>query len=89
MDNLSTFNNGSLNKRILLLDEYQKLVAKYGKTMIDKVRSGKIIIGMSKDLLIMSWGEPDKINRNSYGADQWVYDNQYVYVKNGKVEGWN
>ena len=57
--------------------------------MVNVMREHCIVVGMSKDLLIMSWGKPDRVNSNSYGADQWVYGNQYIYVNNGKVEGWN
>ena len=81
--------NESDEINILTNTEYEKLVAKYGKTMVDAMRQRTIKIGMNKELLIMSWGKPDEINSNSYGADQWVYGTQYVYVNNGKVEGWN
>ena len=87
MEWLDNNDDGEIN--VLIDIEYQKLVTKYGKTMVDAVRQHRIRIGMTKDLLIMSWGEPDEINSNSYGADQWVYGTQYVYVNNGKVEGWN
>lgn len=74
---------------ILTENDYYNLVAKYGSTMVNVMRNHRIKVGMNKYLLIMSWGLPDEINSNSYGADQWVYGTQYVYVNNGKVEGWN
>ena len=79
--------DGEVN--ILTEKTYHNLMAKYGVTMVNAMRNHRIKVGMNKDLLIMSWGKPDKINSNSYGADQWVYDTQCVYVNNGKVEGWN
>lgn len=79
--------DGEVN--ILTENAYHNLVSKYGVTMVNAMRNHYIKVGMSKDLLIMSWGKPDEINSNSYGADQWVYGTQYVYVNNGKVEGWN
>lgn len=75
---------------ILTDDDYQKLITKYGKAMVNAMREHVIRIGMSKELLIMSWGKPKEINYNSYGADQWVYGySQYVYVNDNKIEGWN
>ena len=74
---------------ILTENAYHNLVTKYGVEMVNVMRNHRIKIGMNKELLIMSWGKPDKINSNSYGADQWVYGTQCVYVNNGKVEGWN
>ena len=51
--------------------------------------------GMTRCAVLASWGHPNRINRASYG-DQFVYcgdsnciRNQYVYVRRGRVEGWN
>ena len=82
-------NNEDGEVNILTEKAYHNLVTKYGVTMVNAMRKHFIKIGMNKDLLIMSWGKPDEINSNTYGADQWVYGTQYVYVKNGKIEGWN
>lgn len=86
--------NSSLNK-IMLSDEYHNLVKKYGKSMVETVRQNKIQIGMPEELLIKSWGKPDRINKASYG-NQWVYneddeyyDTIYVYIQNGKIIAWN
>jgi hypothetical protein len=62
----------------------------------DAVQSRSIRVGMSRCAVLASWGNPSKINRASYG-DQWVYcrdgayciNNQYVYVRHGRVTGWN
>ena len=80
------------NEKVYILTEnaYHNLVSKNGVTMVNAMRNHCIKIGMSKELLIMSWGKPEKINYNSYGADQWVYyGGSCIYVNNGKVEGWN
>lgn len=47
-------------------------------------------VGMSaSDVRKTKWGEPDKINKDTYSwgtTEQWVYDNKgYVYFENGKV----
>ncbi|MEQ3238072.1 hypothetical protein [Bacteroides cellulosilyticus] len=65
-----------------------KIKSKYGVDMYNAAMNGKIKIGMSKELVKLAWGEPSDINRADYG-EQWVYDNQYIYFKNGKVTGFN
>lgn len=72
-------------------ERIKNLKKKYGASMVNSALEGKIMIGMPKGLVILAWGEPDKINRASYG-DQWVYGSSYikcVYFENGKVTGWN
>lgn len=52
---------------------------------------GRIVKGMSEDHVKDILGRPDHINRSSRD-DQWVYydgdESQYVYVRDGKVTGW-
>lgn len=55
----------------------------------DLAAAHKIAVGMPEDLLIKSWGNPEKRNVSSHGSDQWVYRlGTYVYVENGKVSSW-
>ena len=76
--------------RFILKDAYDRLVTKYGIDMVHKAFNNKICVGMPEELLILSWGKPSDINRNSYNeSDQWVYDSQYVYLKNGIVTAWS
>ena len=62
-------------------------------TQVDIVHltgNSKVRVGMTADDVEKSWGPPEKINRSSYGSDQWVYDGQYVYVdSSGCVTAWN
>jgi len=53
------------------------------------IKDEKVRVGMSKNALICSWGNPESINRSSYGADQYIYDGQYVYVRGNRVTAWN
>lgn len=78
----------SAKRTIFEKNEWDKLVSKYGLSVMSDVLSNKIRVGMPKQLLIMSWGNPQRINSASYG-DQYVYNGQYVYVKGGKVTSWN
>lgn len=75
--------------KIVTLDYYNSLVSTYGEENIEKARKSVIAVGMPEDCVVLSWGKPDKINRNSYGPAQWVYGHQYVYIEDGVVTAWN
>lgn len=68
--------------------ESDRIKAKYGVSTWKAIMTFSIFIGMSESALIESWGQPEEINYSSYG-EQWVYTNGYVYLRNGKVTGWN
>ena len=68
--------------------ESDKWKRKYGEYCWKKILHNEIYIGMPKSAVKLAWGEPKYINDASYG-EQWVYSNGYVYIKNGKVTGWN
>lgn len=55
---------------------------------IAQIRKGIVRIGMSKDLVKLTLGKPDKINRTTSGYEvdeQWVYSNSYYYFTNGRL----
>jgi hypothetical protein len=70
----------------------QKLIKQFGLNTYKKLNNGNIWIGMTKEMLIISKGNPLKVNRSvgSWGvSEQWVYQNNlYVYLKNGIVESY-
>ncbi len=54
----------------------------------------EVIIGMPEVMVRLSWGKPDKINKSSYGSDQWIYSqggysSKYLYMKDGRLKGFN
>lgn len=51
--------------------------------------NNKICVGMEDVLVLLAWGNPDKINSDSFGTYQWVYKDQYVYIEDGKVKAFN
>ncbi len=63
-------------------------ISKYGKEMVETALEGSVVIGMPSELVKIAKGSPDKINKASYGQ-QWVYKHKYIYIKDGKVTGWN
>ena len=65
-------------------------------TYLSAIGRHEIMMGMTSDDLIKSWGEPADINEtvtNAGSSQQWVYvtpsGRQYVYVTNGVITGWN
>lgn len=72
--------NINLKERKLLLTK------KYGAGNADAILKGVVKLGMTRDMCIESWGEPEKRNttKGSYGVhEQWVYYSQYLYFENG------
>lgn len=64
------------------------LCQRYGNEYCHLIIQKKVKIGMTQDMCIDSWGEPDDINRtttNSDVSEQWVYDKRglYLYFTNG------
>jgi len=67
--------------------------ARQRRLIKEAIRNKQVMIGMTKDDVIASWGRPDDINRSisaSGTSEQWVYergdyDSQYVYFDNGVV----
>lgn len=70
----------------------KELIIKYGHADGTKIFQGYIWIGMTKEMVLESWGEPKDINRSvgSWGVhEQWIYyGDKYVYIENGKLASW-
>ena len=67
---------------------YKSLILKYGKIYAKLVYNQEVRIGMTKKMVIDSWGEPSKINRTvteSVTEEQWIYSDSYLYFTNGKL----
>ena len=64
------------------------LIKKFGKYYAKLILSNKVQIGMTKEMVRESWGDPDDINRTigSFGVhEQWCYGYQYLYFEDGKL----
>lgn len=62
------------------------------KTDFGLIDNGRIRVGMSVCGLLAARGLPWTINESSYGPDQYVYRSgrpHYIYIDQGKVDGWN
>ncbi|HRK55514.1 MAG TPA: hypothetical protein PK185_16485 [Cyclobacteriaceae bacterium] len=69
-------------------EEADKYKTKFGAEDWNRILTGKVRIGFTEEMTILSWGEPQKINKSSYG-NQWIYDDQYLYFENGKLKSFN
>jgi hypothetical protein len=52
------------------------------------IEEGKVKIGMSREQVRLSWGEPKDINSTITRrgtSEQWVYSGNYLYFENGKL----
>jgi len=61
---------------------------KWAHGMWDAIKAAKIKIGMTPEMVEMSWGKPQKINQTagSWGIhEQWIYEDQYLYFENGTL----
>ncbi|CAM1366096.1 conserved hypothetical protein [Tenacibaculum litopenaei] len=81
------------NARVKQIELDKKYIAEYGRKTYDKLKKGYFWIGMSKEMAILSLGEPNKKNKsvNSWETrEQWVYPNSglYLYFKNGKLSSY-
>jgi hypothetical protein len=69
----------------------KEMIKKYGKKWGKIVGEKEIMIGMTKEMVLDSWGRPNDINRTvgSWGVhEQWVYSSSYLYFENGKLTSW-
>ncbi len=60
--------------------------------LVKAIREAGIILGMTREMVIASWGEPQDVHRTagSWGIhEQWIYgNNQYVYFENDILTSW-
>lgn len=81
-----------LQRKLAEIKRKKELINKYGQTNGIKIFAGYIWIGMTKEMVLESWGEPKDINRTvgSWGVhEQWIYyGDKYLYIENGKLTSW-
>ncbi len=66
-------------------------VKKYGRESGDRVLNGQIWKGMTKEMVMDSWGKPDKKHKDVYKwgtFEQWYYGDVTYFFKNGKLIDW-
>lgn len=81
-------NKDKATKQKDIEDRAKEMIKKYGPHYGKIVNEGRYAIGMTKQMILDSIGNPKDINRTvgSWGShEQWVYENFYIYFENGKV----
>jgi hypothetical protein len=73
------------------VDRRTYLDNKYGTSMAEKMIAGKIWKGMTAEMVLDSWGKPQKINR-TINADlireEWIYKNSWIFLENNTLVEW-
>lgn len=75
-------------QRILTKQEAEKIRLKFGDKNWNVILDQNVIVGFTEEMTKFSWGEPNKINKSSYG-DQWVYGTRYLYFEKGLLKSFN
>jgi hypothetical protein len=68
-----------------------RIRSKYSAKDAERIIRGQIWLGMTKEMMIDSWGQPEEINRSvgSWGVhEQCIYGDTYVYIENVIVTSW-
>jgi hypothetical protein len=75
-------------RRAFYLTNPEELFPDWTEKVWDSIKQQKVYIGMDKEMCILSWGIPKRINRttHSWGVrEQWVYGESYLYFENDKL----
>ncbi|TNF31615.1 MAG: hypothetical protein EP314_00745 [Bacteroidetes bacterium] len=78
-------------QKIQRTEKLEQLVSKYGRANGEKIFKGIIWLGMTKEMVLDSWGNPEQTNRSvgSWGVhEQLVYGSQYLYIRDNRLSSW-
>jgi hypothetical protein len=93
----------SLNERINEIDQLlvknmspearlQLMVEKYGKRKGPMIAEGRVWTGVSQEMALDSWGEPENKKRSegTWGVNEtWYYpEGKYIFFENGRLSDW-
>lgn len=88
LDTFEIRNIAFLDNRAMLKSKYNNLAKTYGYEFVNCVLKETIKVGMPEKLLVLSWGEPDRIHSSSDGSKMFVYKDTYVFIKSGRITSW-
>ena len=67
----------------------KELTKKYGSTNAKAIVNGSVLLGMTKEMCYIAWGQPYTINKSTSKGiitEKWVYNTlQFLVFKNGRV----
>ncbi len=64
--------------------QVENLVSQYGRENWKLIARGDIKRGMTREMVRLSLGNP-KTTKTIHIFDQWIYENKYLYFRNGKL----
>jgi hypothetical protein len=73
------------------VDRFTYLDNKYGTTVAAKMFAGKIWKGMTAEMILDSWGKPQKVNRTidvEIIREEWIYKNSWLFIENNSLIDW-
>lgn len=59
--------SNTIENSLVSPETIEQFMKKYGQGMVKTALDGKIKVGMHKELVVLAWGKPDRINTASYG----------------------
>ena len=73
-------------------EKLETMIEKYGKKKGPMIADGRVWVGVSPEMALDSWGNPDskKKSEGSWGVNEtWYYpDGKYIFFENGRVSKW-
>jgi len=73
---------------VFYADDADRYKEEFGEKNWNTILKEDILIGFTEEMVELSWGRPESINKSSYG-DQWVYSGRYLYFEYGKLKSFN
>lgn len=73
------------------MTRFEHLEKKYGTRLASQISAGKIWKGMTSQMVLDSWGQPQKINRSiggNYTREEWIYKNTWLFIENNTLIEW-
>ena len=72
-------------------EQRELYILKYGEEIGNKIAYKQIWTGMTDEMVMESWGEPDRVDQNieAWGTfTQWYYGDVTFFFKDGKLTEW-
>ena len=73
-------------------EKLETMIEKYGKKKGPMIADGRVWVGVSPEMALDSWGNPDskKKSEGSWGVNEtWYYpDGKYIFFENGRLSKW-
>ncbi len=82
---------GKAQKEIKEERQLEKNISNFSPNIQNLIKQKKIEIGMTDEQVLLSWGQPSRINKSVYNwgtEEQWVYERAYLYFKGGVLRSY-